>query len=168
MKSFWSFYSQRNLIFQVGSNLFHNNKILRILLFRTLFFSLKIFKINDMNYIFLVCPHAGGVGLCQMVAHIIMIDFISISASLENRSVFCYCMFRADFRLKMFCVKLGMFWPTFDTKMFLSRLIYVRANFLDSKYFLLENFLTLNFSDIANIRLIYTNTSKANWDCAAK
>jgi len=38
-----------------------------------------------------VCPHAGGVGLCQMVAHIIMIDFISISASLENR----YCEYSA-------------------------------------------------------------------------
>jgi len=27
----------------------------------------------------LVCPHAGGVGLCQMVAHIIMLDYIAIS-----------------------------------------------------------------------------------------
>ena len=35
--------------------------------------------------LYLVCPHAGGVGLCQMVAHIIMFDFISVSGSLENR-----------------------------------------------------------------------------------
>lgn len=38
-----------------------------------------------------VCPHAGGVGLCQMVAHIIMFDFISVSGSLENR----YCEYSA-------------------------------------------------------------------------
>ena len=33
-------------------------------------------QINDSP---LVCPHAGGVGLCQMVAHIIMLDYIAIS-----------------------------------------------------------------------------------------
>jgi L-fuconate dehydratase len=32
-----------------------------------------------------VCPHAGGVGLCELVQHLSMIDFISISATLENR-----------------------------------------------------------------------------------
>jgi len=32
-----------------------------------------------------VCPHAGGVGLCEYVQHLSMIDYISISASLENR-----------------------------------------------------------------------------------
>jgi L-fuconate dehydratase len=32
-----------------------------------------------------VCPHAGGVGLCEMVQHLSMFDYIAVSASLENR-----------------------------------------------------------------------------------
>ncbi|XP_076014297.1 mitochondrial enolase superfamily member 1 [Genypterus blacodes] len=32
-----------------------------------------------------VCPHAGGVGLCELVQHIILFDYISVSASLDNR-----------------------------------------------------------------------------------
>lgn len=32
-----------------------------------------------------VCPHAGGVGLCEYVQHLSMIDFIAISGTLENR-----------------------------------------------------------------------------------
>ena len=32
-----------------------------------------------------VCPHAGGVGLCEYVQHLAMIDYICISASLDHR-----------------------------------------------------------------------------------
>ena len=32
-----------------------------------------------------VCPHAGGVGLCQYVNHLIMLDYIAISGTLDNR-----------------------------------------------------------------------------------
>ena len=32
-----------------------------------------------------VCPHAGGVGLCELVRHLVMVDYIAISASLESR-----------------------------------------------------------------------------------
>ncbi|GDY07795.1 L-fuconate dehydratase [Planctomycetia bacterium] len=32
-----------------------------------------------------VCPHAGGVGLCEYVQHLAMFDFIAVSGSLENR-----------------------------------------------------------------------------------
>ena len=32
-----------------------------------------------------VCPHAGGVGLCEYVQHLAMIDYICVSASLEHR-----------------------------------------------------------------------------------
>ncbi|KAJ8279805.1 hypothetical protein COCON_G00068710 [Conger conger] len=32
-----------------------------------------------------VCPHAGGVGLCELVQHLILFDYISVSASLHNR-----------------------------------------------------------------------------------
>ena len=32
-----------------------------------------------------VCPHAGGVGLCEYVQHLSLFDFIAVSGSLENR-----------------------------------------------------------------------------------
>ncbi len=34
-----------------------------------------------------VCPHAGGVGLCEYVQHLAIFDYICVSASLENRIV---------------------------------------------------------------------------------
>jgi L-fuconate dehydratase len=34
-----------------------------------------------------VCPHAGGIGLCEYVQHISLIDYICVSASLENRMI---------------------------------------------------------------------------------
>ncbi|XP_026555126.1 mitochondrial enolase superfamily member 1 isoform X2 [Pseudonaja textilis] len=48
------------------------NEILSVLLMA------KKFKIP-------VCPHAGGVGLCELVQHLIIFDYISVSGSLENR-----------------------------------------------------------------------------------
>jgi L-fuconate dehydratase len=32
-----------------------------------------------------VCPHAGGVGLCEYVQHVSIFDYIAVSASLQNR-----------------------------------------------------------------------------------
>jgi len=34
-----------------------------------------------------VCPHAGGVGLCEYVQHLSIFDFIAVSGSLENRVI---------------------------------------------------------------------------------
>ena len=34
-----------------------------------------------------VCPHAGGVGLCEYVQHLSLFDYLAVSASLENRIV---------------------------------------------------------------------------------
>jgi L-fuconate dehydratase len=34
-----------------------------------------------------VCPHAGGVGLCEYVQHLSLFDYVALSGSLENR----YC-----------------------------------------------------------------------------
>lgn len=34
-----------------------------------------------------VCPHAGGVGLCEYVQHLAIFDYLCVSASLENRVV---------------------------------------------------------------------------------
>ena len=34
-----------------------------------------------------VCPHAGGIGLCEYVQHLSMIDYVRISASLTDRVI---------------------------------------------------------------------------------
>ncbi|WP_422369821.1 L-fuconate dehydratase [Hoeflea sp.] len=34
-----------------------------------------------------VWPHAGGVGLCEYVQHLAMIDFVAVSGSMENRVI---------------------------------------------------------------------------------
>lgn len=34
-----------------------------------------------------VCPHAGGVGLCEYVQHLAIFDYIAVSASLEMRMI---------------------------------------------------------------------------------
>ncbi|MBB4932319.1 L-fuconate dehydratase [Lipingzhangella halophila] len=32
-----------------------------------------------------VCPHAGGVGLCELVSHLVMVDHIAVSGHVEGR-----------------------------------------------------------------------------------
>jgi L-fuconate dehydratase len=34
-----------------------------------------------------VCPHAGGVGLCEYVQHLSMFDFVCVSGTMENRII---------------------------------------------------------------------------------
>jgi L-fuconate dehydratase len=34
-----------------------------------------------------VCPHAGGVGLCEVVQHLAMFDFLAVSGSVEDRVI---------------------------------------------------------------------------------
>jgi L-fuconate dehydratase len=34
-----------------------------------------------------VCPHAGGVGLCEMVQHLSMFDFVALSGTMEDRVI---------------------------------------------------------------------------------
>jgi L-fuconate dehydratase len=34
-----------------------------------------------------VCPHAGGVGLCEYVQHLSMWDYVSVTGSMENRVI---------------------------------------------------------------------------------
>src|SRR6185437_7985299 len=36
-----------------------------------------------------VCPHAGGVGLCEYVQHLSIVDYLRVSASLEDRVIEC-------------------------------------------------------------------------------
>lgn len=55
--------------------------------------SCRVGSINEILAILLmaakfgvpVCPHAGGVGLCEYVQHLAIFDYIAIGASLENR-----------------------------------------------------------------------------------
>jgi len=34
-----------------------------------------------------VCPHAGGVGLCELVQHLAMFDLVAVSGTTENRAI---------------------------------------------------------------------------------
>ena len=34
-----------------------------------------------------VCPHAGGVGLCELVQHLAMFDFVAVSGSTDGRAI---------------------------------------------------------------------------------
>jgi L-fuconate dehydratase len=34
-----------------------------------------------------VCPHAGGVGLCELVQHLSMVDYVTVSGSLQDRVI---------------------------------------------------------------------------------
>ena len=34
-----------------------------------------------------VIPHAGGVGLCEVVQHLAMLDFVAIGTEMEGRSI---------------------------------------------------------------------------------
>jgi L-fuconate dehydratase len=34
-----------------------------------------------------VCPHAGGVGLCEMVQHLSMFDYVAVSGTVEDRVI---------------------------------------------------------------------------------
>jgi L-fuconate dehydratase len=34
-----------------------------------------------------VCPHAGGLGLCEYAQHVSLIDYICVSGSLQDRAI---------------------------------------------------------------------------------
>ncbi|HEY6800061.1 MAG TPA: enolase C-terminal domain-like protein, partial [Agromyces sp.] len=34
-----------------------------------------------------VCPHAGGVGLCEAVQHLSMFDFVAVSGGMDGRMI---------------------------------------------------------------------------------
>jgi L-fuconate dehydratase len=34
-----------------------------------------------------VCPHAGGVGLCELVQHLSMFDYVAVSGSVDDRVI---------------------------------------------------------------------------------
>jgi len=44
-------------------------------------------KLSLFFFIVPVCPHAGGVGLCEMVRHLQMWDYISLTGTTEGRMI---------------------------------------------------------------------------------
>jgi L-fuconate dehydratase len=55
--------------------------------------SARLASVNEIIAVYLlaakfgvpVCPHAGGVGLCELVQHLSIFDYVAVSASLEDR-----------------------------------------------------------------------------------
>lgn len=55
--------------------------------------SARLASVNEIIAVYLmaakfgvpVCPHAGGVGLCELVQHLSIFDFVCVSGTLENR-----------------------------------------------------------------------------------
>jgi L-fuconate dehydratase len=55
--------------------------------------SARLASINEILAVYLmaqkfgvpVCPHAGGVGLCELVQHLSIFDYVAVSGSLEDR-----------------------------------------------------------------------------------
>ena len=55
--------------------------------------SARLASVNEIIAVYLlaakfgvpVCPHAGGVGLCELVQHLSVFDYVVVSASLEDR-----------------------------------------------------------------------------------
>ncbi|MBU5422979.1 L-fuconate dehydratase [Cellulomonas hominis] len=55
--------------------------------------SARLASVNEILAVYLmakkfgvpVCPHAGGVGLCELVQHLSIVDFVAMSGTLENR-----------------------------------------------------------------------------------
>ena len=55
--------------------------------------SARLASVNEIVAVYLmarkfgvpVCPHAGGVGLCELVQHLSIFDYVCVSGTLENR-----------------------------------------------------------------------------------
>lgn len=55
--------------------------------------SARLASVNEILAVYLmaqkfsvpVCPHAGGVGLCELVQHLSIFDYVAVSGSLEDR-----------------------------------------------------------------------------------
>ncbi len=60
-----------------------------------------------------VCPHAGGVGLCEYVQHLSLFDYIAVSASLEDRVVE-YVDHLHEFFLHPVTIRNGRYMPPTD------------------------------------------------------
>jgi L-fuconate dehydratase len=60
-----------------------------------------------------VCPHAGGVGLCEMVQHFSMFDYVAVSATRDNRVIEYIDHLHEHFVVQA-DVHEGRYWPPRD------------------------------------------------------
>jgi L-fuconate dehydratase len=58
-----------------------------------------------------VCPHAGGVGLCEYVQHLSMWDYVAVSASFTGR-IIEFVNHLADELENPACIRAGRYWPS--------------------------------------------------------
>ncbi|HET9177602.1 MAG TPA: L-fuconate dehydratase [Terriglobia bacterium] len=80
--------------------------------------SCRVGSINEILAILLmaakfgvpVCPHAGGVGLCEYVQHLAIFDYIAVGASIENR-ILEYVDHLHDHFLDPVVIKNGRYMP---------------------------------------------------------
>jgi L-fuconate dehydratase len=57
-----------------------------------------------------VCPHAGGVGLCEAVQHLSMFDYVAVSGSVEGRYIEFVDHLHEHFAVPV-DVRAGRYWP---------------------------------------------------------
>jgi L-fuconate dehydratase len=57
-----------------------------------------------------VCPHAGGVGLCELVQHLSMFDFVAVSGSTKGRMIEFVDHLHEHFTTPV-DVRKGRYWP---------------------------------------------------------
>ena len=57
-----------------------------------------------------VCPHAGGVGLCELVQHLSMFDFVALSATRDDRVIEFVDHLHEHFATPV-VVEHGRYWP---------------------------------------------------------
>jgi L-fuconate dehydratase len=57
-----------------------------------------------------VCPHAGGVGLCEMVQHLAMFDFVAVSGTQDGRMIEFVDHLHEHFTSPV-NVRRGRYWP---------------------------------------------------------
>ncbi len=57
-----------------------------------------------------VCPHAGGIGLCEHVQHFSMFDYVAVSGSLEDRMIE-YADHLHEHMVQRLDVHDGRYWP---------------------------------------------------------
>ncbi len=60
-----------------------------------------------------VCPHAGGVGLCEAVQHLSMFDFVAVSRSLDKRMIEYVDHLHEHFEIPAI-VHEGRYWPPLE------------------------------------------------------
>ena len=84
--------------------------------------SARMSGLNDVVAVYLmaakvgvpVCPHAGGVGLCEMVQHLQMFDYLSVSGRMDNGRMIEHVAQLHEHFLHPVTVKNARYFPPMD------------------------------------------------------